>query len=240
MSDTTQNLAMPMIQPAQAQKHVTHNEALLVLDAVVQLCLEGVDQNDPPSTFADGQIWAIGPVPTGDWTAYPGVLAMRASAGWLYITPRNGWRAWDRASDAMRVYRDGQWGVLPLQAVDGLGIGTSFDATNRLAVVSAATLLSHAGSDHQLKINKAAASDTGSLLFQTNWSGRVEMGLSGSDAFAIKVSADGASWADALVATPGSGQVTLPAGALFPAGSAAAPALAFDGDTDTGLLRPGA
>lgn len=240
MSDTTQNLVMPMIQPAQAQKHITHNEALLVLDGAVQLCLEAVGQNDPPAIFVDGQIWAVGPAPTAGWTGQAGTLAMRASAGWLHITPREGWRAWDRASDSLRVYRDGQWAALPLQGVEGVGIGTSFDATNRLAVAAPATLFSHLGAGHQLKINKAAVSDTASLLYQSNWSGRAEMGLAGSDAFAIKVSANGASWFDALVAAPASGQVTLPAGALLPAGSAGQPALAFVGDTDTGFHRPAA
>lgn len=34
MTDTT-NLALPYLEAAQAQKHVTHNEALTTLDAIV-------------------------------------------------------------------------------------------------------------------------------------------------------------------------------------------------------------
>ena len=37
MPDTSHALSLPLIQPSQAQKHVTHNEALRILDAVVQL-----------------------------------------------------------------------------------------------------------------------------------------------------------------------------------------------------------
>jgi hypothetical protein len=37
MSNTSTHLALPYIVPAQAQKHVTHNEALYILDAIVQL-----------------------------------------------------------------------------------------------------------------------------------------------------------------------------------------------------------
>ena len=37
MPATSPRLALPFIQPSQAQKHVTHNEALQLLDAVVQL-----------------------------------------------------------------------------------------------------------------------------------------------------------------------------------------------------------
>lgn len=240
MSDTTQNLVMPIIQPAQAQKHVTHNEALLVLDGAVQLCLEAVGQEAPPETVAEGQIWALGPAPTGIWAGQAGSLAMRVGAGWLHLAPREGWRGWDRSSGSLRVFQGGAWVGLPLQGVEGLGIGASYDATNRLAVAAAATLLSHAGAGHQLKINKAAAEETGSLLFQTDWSGRAEMGLAGTDGFAIKVSADGAQWSEALIVAPASGQVSLPAGALLPSGSAATPALGFAGDADTGFHRPAA
>ena len=70
------------------------------------------------------------------------------------------------------------------QNLDGVGIATGYDSTNRLAVRSPATLLSHEGGGHQLKINKASAGDTASLLFQSNWTGHAEMGLSGSTGIA--------------------------------------------------------
>ena len=37
MPDTTNIQSLPLIQPAQAQKHVTHNEALKILDLIVQM-----------------------------------------------------------------------------------------------------------------------------------------------------------------------------------------------------------
>jgi len=78
--------------------------------------------------------------------------------------------------------------VDPIEAPDyqnlpQLGVQTSADATNRLAVSSEATLLTHAGADHQLKINKASTGDSASLLFQTGWSGRAEMGPPGGGRF---------------------------------------------------------
>jgi hypothetical protein len=88
-----------------------------------------------------------------------------------------------------------------------LGVGTDADAANRLAVAAPASLFTHDGAGHQLKINKATPADTASLLFQTGWSGRAEIGTTGSDALAVKVSADGAAWATALTVAA-SGQVT--------------------------------
>ena len=49
MVETSSILSLPYIQPSQAQKHVTHNEALRILDVLVQLGALTDDQNMPPS-----------------------------------------------------------------------------------------------------------------------------------------------------------------------------------------------
>ncbi len=54
MSDTSPILGLPYLQPSQAQKHVTHNEALQVLDVVTQLVVEAFDADTPP-TVAGGR-----------------------------------------------------------------------------------------------------------------------------------------------------------------------------------------
>ena len=41
-------LALPYIQPAQAQKHVTHDEAMRVLDVIVQLAVLGPGRGRGP------------------------------------------------------------------------------------------------------------------------------------------------------------------------------------------------
>lgn len=51
-------------------------------------------------------------------------------------------------------------------------------------------LFTHAGDDHRLAINKAGAADTASVILQSGWSGRTELGLAGDDDFRLKVSAD--------------------------------------------------
>jgi hypothetical protein len=62
-----------------------------------------------------------------------------------------------------------------------------------------------------LKINKATASDTASLVLQTGYSGRAEFGLAGDDDWHVKVSADGAVWTEALKVDRTTGRVSLPA-----------------------------
>ncbi|MEH7830455.1 DUF2793 domain-containing protein [Gemmobacter sp. JM10B15] len=147
------------------------------------------------------------------WPTGPGRLAARLGGAWVFIDPREGWRAWSLAEAQLRIWRGTEWQALPLDQLDGIGIGTAHDGTNRLAVVSPATLLTHDGAGHQLKINKAAEGDTASLLYQTNWSGRAEMGLAGNDDFSVKVSADGGTWAEALRINRSTGAAALLAGA---------------------------
>ena len=48
MSDATTHLLLPYILAAQAQKHVTHNEALERLDSIVQLTVTAFDATTPP------------------------------------------------------------------------------------------------------------------------------------------------------------------------------------------------
>ena len=77
-----------------------------------------------------------------------------------------------------------------------------------MAVASAASLLNNDGAGHQLKINKAGAADTASLVFQTGFSGHAEMGLSGSNDFTINVS-DGVNWFTGITVRNASGIVQV-------------------------------
>ena len=200
-------LALPFLQPSQAQKHVTHNEALRKLDLVVQLSLASTDAMTPPVSPAEGDIHSLGANPTGDWVGQAGKLAAWLDDTWHLFSARVGWRAWDVAASRLVVWDGSAWVEPPveLQNLDGVGIATSHDQNNRLSVRSPATLLSHDGAGHQLKINKASAEDTASLLFQSSWTGHAEMGLAGGTGFSIKVSADGGSWTEALAIDPSTG-----------------------------------
>ncbi len=210
MADATTNFDMPFILPAQAQKHVTHNEALLRLDALVHLSI--VDElAAPPATPAEGDSYLVSPASAGLWAGKAGRIASWQDAHWNFATPRKGWRAWFVSVGRLRVYSGAEWEDLPLPSsgnMDAIGIGTTADNTNRLAVASPASLFTHAGTGHQVKVNKAASGDTASLLFQTNWTGYAEMGLAGSNAFSIKVS-DGTTWKTGL-SIAANGQVTRP------------------------------
>ena len=209
MSETTTNLELPYILPSQAQKHVTHNEALQRLDALTQLTVIA-SLSTPPSDPQEGSCFDIAASPTGAWAGKAGRLAFRQDGDWIFIAPRQGWRGWFLAEDRLKLYDGSAWADYDAIGTPArIGINASADDINRLAVAADATLLTHDGNGHQLKINKAAPADTASLLFQSGWSGRAEMGLAGTDDFSVKVSPDGSAWTEALGIT-GQGQVRMP------------------------------
>ena len=136
-------------------------------------------------------------------------IAAWQDGAWTFYPPRAGWLAYVLDENVLLAFRSGDWAPAGFDIVlpDRIGIKATADATNRLAVAAPASLFTNEGAGHQIKVNKASAGDTASLLFQTGWSGRAEMGLAGSDAFRGKVSADGASFVDAMVADPATGRV---------------------------------
>jgi hypothetical protein len=191
---------------------VTHNEAIQELDIIVQLRIAGFGTETPPDTPGIGESHALGAAPELAWAGQEGRIATWDGAAWQFLDPQDGWLAWDLAEAQIRVYSRDFW-VIPdfsVEQVARLGIATAADDTNRLAVASDAVLLTHAGFDQQLKINKASNTDTASLLFQSNWTGHAEMGLAGDTRFSVKVSADGSTWTQVMRADPSALQVDVP------------------------------
>ncbi len=212
--DATPRLSLPYLAAAQAQKHVTVNEGLALLDALVQTAALSRTITAQPASPLDGALYILPPSATGaDWSGRPAGTVMRFEAGaWTAIAPGVGWLAFVVDTSELVAYAAAGWidasSLLTSFAnLASLGVNTAGDNTNRLAVKSAAVLLGHDGAGVQLKLDKAASGDTGSLLYQTNYSGRAEIGLCGDDDLHLKVSADGATFTEALVVKAASGAV---------------------------------
>ncbi len=238
MSQATPILSLPLIQPSQAQKHVTHNEALLALDALVQPVAIDRDRALPPNDPAEGDSHIVAVGASGLWADQDQALAVFAGGGWVFHAPRQGWRVYVQAQDGDVIFDGTTWQDAGSDTPEMLGINTAADATNRLAVAAPASLLTHEGASHQVKINKATPGDTNALLFQTNWSGRAEMGCVGSDDFSIKVSEDGTTFHEGMVVDAASGAVTFPngvAGTGSAAGLMGGQTVAFCGERNSSV-----
>ena len=86
MTDTPR-LALPVIEAAQAQKHVTHNEALVLLDALTQLTVESRALAAPPGSPAEGACYIPAAGASDDWSGWDGEIALYSGGGWLHIVP---------------------------------------------------------------------------------------------------------------------------------------------------------
>ncbi len=245
MTDRSANLSLPYMQPSQAQKHVTFNEALGRLDALVQLSIASADQTIPPDTPMLGDRYVIPLSATGEWSGRAGELAVREDSGWVFLTPKAGWSAWVLDRETSLTFDGAAWIEGPtLQNRPMIGINTTADPVNRVAVSADASLFTHDGDGHQLKVNKSVASATSALLFQTAWSGRAEIGLLGSDDLELKVSSDGTNFKTAIRTTSETGKVHFPNGVdgvTDPAlGSEAVPTIDYVAARVGGLVSNGA
>ncbi|MCT8997078.1 DUF2793 domain-containing protein [Chelativorans intermedius] len=205
--ENTARLKLPYIMPSQAQKHVTHNEALRMLDALVQPGVLDRDLTAPPADPQEGDHYIVAAGAAGAWAGKDHHLAAFMDGVWFTFPPRLGMLAWIADEARLVAWNGAAW--LPpapddLQNLSLLGVGTGADAANPFSAKLNNTLWTARygaeGGDGSLryKLNKEAPGDTTSLLFQTDWSGRAEIGLAGSDDLSIKVSADGGTWSEAL------------------------------------------
>ena len=211
--ETTPNLKMPYIMPSQAQKHVTHNEALRMLDALLHISVVSRQYSAPPASPEEGSRYLVASGGTDLWSGQDGKIAAYIDAEWFFFTPLRGWMIFVADEDTHLLFNGAQWQSLfnpqPLA-----GINTTADAYNRLAVSSDAVLLTHNGAGHQLKINKNQNDHTASLLFQSGWTGYAEMGLAGENNFSIKVADDGGQWRQALRVDRANGNIAI--GSVWP------------------------
>lgn len=109
MSDTSTHLGLPYLLAAQAQKHVTHNEALRLLDAMVQLSVLDRTRTTPPVSPTDGDRHCVASGATGLWAGWDLNVAFWVDGVWLRLVPRQGWLVWIAAEQAFVVWNGSAW-----------------------------------------------------------------------------------------------------------------------------------
>lgn len=89
----TQRLGLPLVQAAQAQKHVTVNESLARLDGLVNLVLLSVSQSLPPMAMVEGSCYGVPPGAGEAWAGQDGKIAIVSNGGWVFVDTQAGMRA---------------------------------------------------------------------------------------------------------------------------------------------------
>lgn len=145
MSDTL-NFCMPLLDAAQAQKHVTVNEALVRADILAARHVVSRSLSVPPASPVDGTAYIVGAGATGDWSGAEGQFALFLNGGWEFSLPWEGADFWLDDEGTMLTRRGGEW----------VDIGTSASAS------AAATACRVIETDHVLA--NAAVSVTGPVI----------------------------------------------------------------------------
>ncbi len=109
MTEATDRLALPLLIAGQAQKEIWHNEALMLIDALVQPSVMAVAPATVPTTPALGACWIVGASPTGVWAGKGQHLACWTSGGWRFMPPRDGMSCWSIADTLTVRYTGGVW-----------------------------------------------------------------------------------------------------------------------------------
>jgi hypothetical protein len=125
MTETAQ-LGLPLVQPAQAQKHVTVNEAFARLDGLTHLTLVSTSVTTPPGGVTDGVSYGV---PTGgvnEWFGHDGEIAIWSNGGWVFVAPQIGWRAWIADQGKTAIHSGSEW-VASAMAVSPSGAASVFD-----------------------------------------------------------------------------------------------------------------
>ena len=246
MTDATDRLLLPYILADQAQKHVTHNAALVRLDALVQLAVLDRDRIAPPAEPTAGARHIVAAGATGAWVGADGCVAVFQDGAWMFLEPQAGWRAWCVPEEVMLLNDGSSWQAVEALgadelsggAIDRLGVNTGADEYNRFAIKTSALLISHddvsgSGNGSVLgTLNKQAIGNDTGFSLQNAWSTRALVGLFGDDDFRIKVSADGETFQDAMVIAKDSGRIGIgtasPATAVAIAGTGSASGLSIE------------
>lgn len=220
MSETSQ-LKLPLLQPAQAQKHVTVNEALALLDQLVQMSVSSAELKTPPAFPTEGARYIVAAPATDVWLGQEGRIAAFLAGGWVFHQPAEGWLVWDAAQQQALVYTEDRWRALIVKddtcQTDALGIGTAPDDLNRFAFSGTHALMTSDGS-LDLTMNKTGAEAEASMSFKSDYVLRAMFGLLGNDEFSMKIRTDAGDYKTALALDGQSAMVRLPQGLVLGGG----------------------
>lgn len=128
-SETT-NFSLPMLFAGQAQKEFFINQALAMIDGLLQLSVEE-SQSAPPPNPTDGQCFRVLTPSSGDWTGKDDQLAIYLAGSWCFVTATNGMRIFDRAAKQFLVFNT-VWSAAT-EPGEPLG-GTVIDTEARTAI----------------------------------------------------------------------------------------------------------
>lgn len=117
-------IGLPYLDAAQAQKHVTMNEALARLDMAAAARVETMTLATPPASPAEGDAHIV-PAGAGDaWAGEDGKVAVFLNGGWDFIAPWTGWRLWVESDHGLALHDGAAWRLVSQPTAPGGALTT--------------------------------------------------------------------------------------------------------------------
>lgn len=112
--DSTGRHQLPLLAVSQAQKELTHNEALARIDALLHPVVEDQRAAPPTPTNAEiGQCWLISSAATGEWADKAGQIACWIGGAWRYFSPVDAMRIRMKSEETDLIWSGHTWIVAP-------------------------------------------------------------------------------------------------------------------------------
>lgn len=135
----TPNFSMPLLVTAQAQKEVTHNEALILIDALLRGTIVDGPVDMVPANPMVGECWIVGDNPSGDWADAARHLAICTEGGWRFVTPAIKMKICRLLDGALLCFDGHQWRLPP--AIPDASGGDTVDVEARAVLAGVIQLL---------------------------------------------------------------------------------------------------
>jgi Protein of unknown function (DUF2793) len=133
MSEESAKLRLPYIAASQAQKHVTHNEALTLLDTLCQASVIDRDLTAPPLSPSEGDCYIVASGGTGAWIGWDNRISRFIDGEWRsYLAGAGsgeGWLVYVQDEDALYVFTGSAWQQLLISGVWDKGADVASAAT---------------------------------------------------------------------------------------------------------------
>ncbi len=126
MKIETSRHKLPLLAVGQAQKEYTHNEALLLVDNLINPSIISII--DSPEAIDDAQnitdetrAWLISHRPSGIWSHRANAIAILTINGFRYIEPTSGMHIFNEQSGCIMMYKNNSWHLAPILAAPNGG-----------------------------------------------------------------------------------------------------------------------
>lgn len=130
MSDSrSRRHQLPYLVVGQAQKETTHNEALVLIDALLHPVVVDRLTTPPTPTLADaGKCWLVGVGGTGGWATKANQIAVWVGGSWRFLVPTDGMRIRNSGTNDDLVWSGSQWYASPVVAAPQSGAVVDVEA----------------------------------------------------------------------------------------------------------------